>query len=187
MSKISKVSSQAWRKLSLAFFSFQNSSQCKIQNVFRKIPHNVGFSVRLTLPHNAAKLICSYKSPTLWGRFNLTQKGTLWGIFLLTYSNIVRKSGTWSLRGTFSKFIKYNIVRNFQFSWEKVPSNFSFFYQNNLEFCFLLVPHNVGFSVRLILPHNVAFWVRLTLPHNVGVSVRLSLPHNVGFLKWVLN
>ena len=72
MSKISKVSSQAWRKLSLAFFSFQNSSQCKIRNVFRKIPHNVGFSVRLTLPHNvglsvrltlphnAAKLIFLY-------------------------------------------------------------------------------------------------------------------------------
>ena len=81
MSKISKVSSQAWRKLSLAFFSFQNSSQCKIQNVFRKIPHNVGFSVRLTLPHNvglsvrltlphnAAKLIFCYKIPHNDGTF----------------------------------------------------------------------------------------------------------------------
>ena len=62
-----------WEKVPSIFSFFPKN----LESRFSLIPRNVGLSVRLTLPHNAAKLIFFYKSPTLLERFNLTQKAAL--------------------------------------------------------------------------------------------------------------
>ena len=98
ISKISKVSSEAWRKSSLAFFYFKiphnaglekflkNSFQCwnifidTTSNIFSivgggvkwKIPHNVRFlpgGIEKFLKNSSQCWIHPAKNPTLWGIF----------------------------------------------------------------------------------------------------------------------